>query len=324
MVTAKLKNKKILLIGGTGFIGSNLLLRLTQEGSFVEIISSSNKRPIKLFQNIDSSKVLFKKGDIREYGVVQKAIGKKDIVINLAGFGGPVDSINDPVSDLLTVSVGNLNLLEVARKQHFRGKILLFGSRQEFGKVQGKASEVTRSRPSSIYGVHRHSISHYSEIYHKHFNLQTVFIRFTNVYGPHDAKVSTSYNVVNTFIDKAIKGETLTIYGSGRQIRDYLYVDDSVDAIILAALSKKAVGEDFNLGSGRGIKFIDMAKTIVEIVKRGSIKRMRWPNNFSKVETGDFIADISKAKKFLEWKPKTSFRSGIEKTVNFQKGLMKS
>ena len=140
-------------------------------------------------------------------------------------------------------------------------------------------------------------------------------MRVTNPYGPYQTDQPKNFGIINFFIQQAVRDETIKIFGAGKQLRDYLYIDDLIAVMIVAALNRRAYGEVFNIGSGQGRGLLDMVRTIIRIAGKGKVAKVPWPLQFKKVETGDFVADITKAGKILGWRPRTAIKEGIKKTM---------
>jgi len=159
--------------------------------------------------------------------------------------------------------------------------------------------------------------------YNRMYNIPVVIFRISNPYGPRGQMKHSKYSLINWFIRQAFNGETITIFGDGEQIRDYIYVDDLTDAFIAAAVEPKTNGEVFNVGSGVGTTFKDMVSAIVTIVGSGKVTHIPWPRNYINVETGDYVADISKLKRYISWEPAISLREGVERTIKYYKKYKK-
>ncbi len=177
----------------------------------------------------------------------------------------------------------------------------------------------TPTDPLDVYSANKLLAENYCKIYNHHYNIEYSILRFTNIFGPRQQISSPSLGILNFFIGQAMKDETITIYGDGNQLRDYNYVENAIDALLLCATKEEAKNEIFYLGSNIGTKFKDMVSTIVEAVSKGNIKFVPYPTVAKKIEIGDFIVDYSKLRNSLGWEPKVSFRQGIEKTVDFYK-----
>jgi nucleoside-diphosphate-sugar epimerase len=160
-------------------------------------------------------------------------------------------------------------------------------------------------------------VERYLDLYSRLFGLRYSVARITNPYGPGQPSSRTAYGVINRLIHQAIANRALTIYGDGAQQRDYVHVDDVVAALIAMATSAKADGRAYNVASGTGISMIDLAKEVIAIAGAGRIEHVEWPALARQIETGDFIADISRIRKELGWQPRIALREGLEKTVSF-------
>lgn len=317
MNKATVKNKKILILGGLGFIGRNLAAQLLRLGASVTLadhqLKDRSKKRVSKIENLSLIKL-----DILDRDSVERIVQKRyDIVFNLAAHSGPKASLDYPFLDLNINVFGALNVLEAVKKT--KGTVLIFmGSRLEYGSQKRlPVREDAKILPQNFYGVNKFTAGVYHVLYNKLYNTPTVVFRGANPFGPHIYNPSPSYNIVNFFIDKAIADEEITVFeNAASDLKDYIYIDDFCDAMIKASVDDKVYGEIFNLGSGVGIKLIDAARSITKIVGKGAIKTKPISTNLVKIESGDFIADITKIKKMLKWKPETTFNQGIEKTIH--------
>ena len=295
-----LKRKKVMVTGGSGFIGSHLIKKLLELQVKVDNFDLSLGFDI---QNSKQLKMYIKK----EY----------DAVFHLAGFSGSVISNKDQVKSFRINSLATVNLCELICKYSPRTKLVLSSSRLEYGNPQYlPVDENHPTIPTSAYGLSKLIATQMAQNYHKRDNLDVTIFRTSNVYGPHQSSEFGGYNVINHFIDLAKEDKTLTIYGQGEQERDYLYVDDLIEAFLLS-LTPKSAGRIYNLGYGKGIKFIEMAKLIIKIVGRGNLKFVKWPQDFKKVETGSYVSDITKIREDLGFIPRITFEKGIQKNLVF-------
>ena len=155
--------------------------------------------------------------------------------------------------------------------------------------------------------------------YHRVYNIATVVFRIANPFGPRAQMRHSKYAIVNWFIRLAMEDKIIKIFGDGNQVRDYIYIDDLVNAFLLASFKQEAIGQVFNVGSGVGNKFRDMAHLVITAVRKGKIEFVPWPTNYVNVETGDYVTDITKIRRELGWTPKISLKKGIEMTYQFYK-----
>jgi len=176
--------------------------------------------------------------------------------------------------------------------------------------------------PPSVYTAHKTSMEMMHRLYSREHGLKTVVLRLTNPFGPKAQIKNSSYCVLNWFIGQALQGKPLTIFGEGEQLRDYIYIDDVVEAFAIVGVHPNPKSGIYNIGSGKGISFTEMATQVAELTG-AEIKKIPYPENQKVFETGHFYADISRAKEELGWEPKMDFREGLEKTVNFYRENLK-
>lgn len=315
--------KKVLVTGGLGMIGSNLAVKLTALGAEVSIIDAMLPMYGGNFANIEEikDKLFINVADIRDASAVNYLVQGMDLIFNLAAQVSYTDSQTDPLLDLDINCKGHLLLLEACRKFNPNVKIVFSGSRLEYGEIEGGeiVTEAHPLRPKSFYGIHKVVGEFYHQMYFKLHGIRTVCFRIANPYGIRHHMKHSKYGIVNYFIRKAMDGENIEIFGDGSQLRDYIYVEDIVDAMIAAGATTEADGEVFNLGTGRSVSFSKMAETVVDLVGSGSIRKVPWPENYRIIEGGDFECDISKACEVLKWQPDHSLREGIIRTVAYYK-----
>lgn len=317
----KYGDKKVLITGGLGLIGSTSAIKLVEMGADVTIIDAMlplyggnifNVEEVKDKININIS-------DIRDEASLNCLVKDKDIIFNLAAQVSYVDSQDNPLLDLDINCKGHLLLLEACRLHNPEAKVIFTGSRLQYGEATSinKVNEDHPLRPKSFYGIHKVVGEFYHLMYFKLYGIRAVVFRITNPYGIRHHMKHSKYGIVNFFIKKAMEGEKIEIFGEGFQQRDYIYVEDIVNALLAAGISDDADGEVFNLGSGTSVPFIQMAQTVVNTVGKGSIKKIPWPENYKLIEGGDFICDISKVQTLLKWEPFFNLQTGIKKTVAY-------
>lgn len=312
--------KKVVVFGGAGMIGSTVSELLAKKGAKVTVVDAllplygGNLFNLKnIEQEID-----FIKGDIRDYSLVEKSVKEKNYVFNFAAQVSYVRSNREPLLDLDINCKGALNILEAVKNVASQARILFASSRFVYGTIE--YNPVDEKHPFnclSIYGIHKLAIEKYHTFYNNAFGLDTVCLRISNPYGPRQQMKHNEWGIVNWFIRLALENKPLTVYGSGSQQRDYIYVEDIARAFVKSAETEKTKGQIYNVGYGKGIAFYEMAETISRYIKGTEVKQVEWPKERYFVETGDYIADISKILKDTEWKPETTFEKGIEKTVEY-------
>ncbi len=316
------KNKNVLITGGLGFIGSNLAHKLVSLDANVKIIDNLN--PLyggNLFNLFGiENKIEIVKQDIRESETIRSLIENADIIFHLAAQVSYIDSLNMPFEDLDLNARTTLNILEICRKYNPKVKIIFSSSRMVYGKADKPLiNENCETNPLSLYGIHKLTSEKYFLMYYKDFGIPCSILRLTNPYGPRQQIKHSKYSLVGWFIRQAMENKVIKIYGDGLQLRDYIYVDDIVDAMIKSAASDHSVGEIINIGSGVSSRFSDMVHSVINIVKSGKVEYIPWPENYEKIETGDISVDISKLQELTAWKPKVSLAEGISLTYEYYK-----
>ena len=315
-----MKGKKALITGGLGFIGSNLAHKLVGLDAEITILDSMAEGTGFNARNIAdiNGKVRFIKGDIRDATTTDSAVRGADYIFHLAARSSHILSMKNPHADMETNLAGTVNILESCRKHNRQAKIVFSGTRTEIGKPKyNPVDEKHPENPSDVYGINKLAAEKYLFLYNKTYGIPATSLRLTNTYGPRHQMKTGDWGVVNWFIRKILAGETIHIYGDGSQIRDYNYVDDVCDALILAAQSEKSNGEMFLLGTGSGMKFIDMVKTLIKVAGTGNYQLVEFPNDRKAIDIKKYVADIGKIKHALGWTPSTDFESGVRKTVEF-------
>lgn len=305
------ENKKVLIFGGFGFLGLNLIQRLVSEHSQITVLDI-NPPPLKAI----SKNVTYFTGNITDSGLVKKLLIENELLFNLAGRSGPANSMEDPTIDLKINVESVLNILQAAKEVNPSLKIVFPGSRLEFGRIKNlPVSEDAPMRPTSIYGIHKLTAEKYHLAFFDNFGLRTTVLRISNPYGPHLTQTNPGYNIFNYFIDVALKGETIKIFGDGLQKRDYIYVEDLIDVFLQVGQSTITDGQVYNIGFGKGFSLMEVAQTIIRVTEKGKIEQVPWKEDLKKLETGDYVSDLTKIKKDTDWEPKVGLEEGIKKTI---------
>jgi len=261
--------------------------------------------------------------DIRDTEAMKILVKDKDIIFNLAGQISHNDSIDNPLLDADLNYIGHLNVMESVKKYNPKAKVLFSGSRLQFGLISSlPVNETHPLNPGTPYALNKTASEQMYNYYNNIYGIHTVVFRIANPYGIRCQMKHSKYSIVNYFIRQAMQNATIKVFGEGKQIRDYIYVEDLVDAFILASISEHTSGKTYNIGSGTGTAFIDMVETIIDVVDKGEIKYVPWPHDYLNVETGDYITDISKIALELGWKPRIKLQEGVEISYNYYKKYM--
>ena len=321
-ITDHFKDKKVLITGGVGFIGSNLAIKLVEAGSEITLIDSLipeyggnlfNLEPIK-------DKVRINISDVRDEFAMKYLIKDQDFLFNLAGQTSHLDSMKNPFPDLDINARSQLSILEACRKYNPQIKIVFASTRQIYGKPQYlPVDERHPLCPIDVNGVNKMAGEWYHIVYNNVYGIRAVVLRLTNTYGPRMRVKDARQTFLGVWIKRNIQGEKILVYGDGKQIRDFNYVDDVVQALMMAAVSDDVNGTIFNLGANDVINLKDAAELLIRVANNGIYELVPFPADRKTIDIGDYYADYRKFMGKLGWKPKVSLEEGIKKTLDYYK-----
>lgn len=312
--------KDCLITGGLGFIGSNLARRLVELGARVTLVDSlipeygGNQFNIAGIEDKLSVNV----ADVRDEYSMDYLVQGRDYLFNLAGQNSHLDSMRDPYTDLEINCRAQLSILEACRKKNPRVKIVYTSTRQIYGKPDYlPVDERHLLHPTDVNGINKMAGEWYHILYNNVYNLRAVSLRLTNTYGPRMRVKDARQTFLGVWVRRLIDGEPIEIWGDGSQIRDFNYVDDTVEAILLGATRDDGNGHIFNLGSAERFNFIDLAKICVEMNGGGNYKVIPYPADRKPIDIGDYYANFGLIQKKLGWTPRVNFREGFKRTMDF-------
>ena len=312
--------RTVLITGGMGFIGSNLARSLVRWGVKVIIVDAllpaQGGNPFNLEGIADQVEVVH--ADIGTDYVANHLVGGVDIIFNLAGHMSHLDSLVWPHRDLELNCSAQLTLLEACRNYNPHVKIVFTSTRQVYGRPELlPVSESHRVAPLDINGVHKLAAEHYHLLYHKLYGTRAVCLRLTNTYGPRQLLAHQRQGFIGWFVRHALTAGAIELYGEGKQCRDINYVDDVVDALLLAGGTEKADGEIFNLGGSEPVSLSDIATELIRLTGRGSVCHVPFPREQQLIEIGNCYLSSEKIETMLGWRARTSWRDGLARTVEF-------
>lgn len=315
-----LAGKRVLVTGGLGFIGSNLSRRLVEEGARVTVcdalIEGYGGNPANVAEIRRSIEI--ERADVRDAAAMERLVEGKDVVFHLAAQVSHVMSLSNPYPDIDINIKGTAVVLEACRRRNPAALVVRSGTRGQYGPaVRLPVSEETPSDPRGIYEISQLSAEMICRTYTRIHGIRTVPLRLTNVYGPRGQMRHSQFGVVNWFVRLALEGRPIPIFGSGKILRDFLYVDDCVDALVRAAVEPAAVGEILNVGHDRPSTFLEVAEILRELVPGATIEFTDFTPERKAQEPGDFVSDITKIRRLLGWEPTVSLREGLARTVAF-------
>lgn len=311
---------KILITGGVGFIGSALARRLLALGANVTLVDSLIPQYGGNLFNIQDirEQVILNITDVRDPYAMSYLIQDQDILFNLAGQTSHIDSMVDPQTDLNINALAQLSILEACRKHNPNITVIFASTRQLYGKPQYlPVDEQHPIHPVDVNGINKLAGEWYHLLYDEVYGIRTCALRLTNTYGPGMRVKDARQTFLGIWIRKLIEGEPIQVFGDGLQLRDFNYVDDVVDAFLLAATCQQAKGQIFNLGSKEYINLKTLAERLVALHPTGTYEIVPFPPERKAIDIGDYYSDYSKIHQTLGWQPKINLQEGLIRTLDY-------
>lgn len=317
---ALLKGKKVIITGGLGFIGSTLALKLVELGARVVVVDSlipeygGNLHNVKGYEG----KLKVNIADVRDEFGMSHLIRGEDYLFNLAGQTSHIDSMENPFTDLDINCRAQLFILEACRKYNPGIKVVYAGTRQVYGKPDFlPVHEEHPIRPVDVNGIHKMAGEWYHLLYHQVYGIRTCALRLTNTYGPRMRIKDARQTFLGVWIRALLEGKPIEIWGDGLQVRDFNYVDDAVSAMLMVALSDRADGRVYNLGSREAVTLKQLAETMIRIFKGGEYRILPFPKKRKAIDIGDYYADFQKIEKEFQWRPEVGLEEGLARTFEY-------
>jgi UDP-glucose 4-epimerase len=314
------RGRAVMITGGLGFIGSNLARQLVTLGADVLLVDSLLADSGGNFFNIDgiADRVRVNVADIRQQTTMNYLVRDRDVIFNLAGQVSHIDSMRDPYTDLEINCRSQMTVLEACRNHNPRVKVVFAGTRQVYGRPDSlPVSETHLVRPTDVNGINKAAGEYYHLVYNSVFGVRACSLRLTNVYGPRQLIKHNRQGFIAWFIRLAIEDRTISVYGDGSQLRDFVYVDDAADAFLRAGASDVCNGEAFNVGGDRPISHRDLTSLLIQIAGSGRVEYVEWPPDKKAIDIGSFYADSSKFTRATGWTPTVSLADGLRRTIAF-------
>jgi UDP-glucose 4-epimerase len=314
------RGKKVLITGGLGFIGSSLAVRLVPLGAEVTVLDAMipdyggnlfNIEPVKDDITINFS-------NITDATSMNYLVREKDYIFHCAGQVCHIMSLNNPFPDIEYNIKGVAVLMQACKNYNPSAKIVKTGTRGQYGPSEKlPVSEDAPTNPRGIYEISNLAAEKIMKIYNDVHRVRTVLLRLTNIYGPRSQMKHSRFGVVNWFIRQALDNQTIKVFGDGKILRDFLYIDDCVDAVLASALSEKAEGEILNVGVDKAVCFLDLVKRIIEVTGSGRWEFSEFTPERKAQEPGDFYSDITKIKNLVGWEPRVALEEGLARTAEY-------
>jgi nucleoside-diphosphate-sugar epimerase len=317
-MTRSTTSQKILVTGGAGFIGSHIVDRLIEDDFDVTVIDDLHTGSLANTSYHRGKKNFhFAEGDIRDINLVTKTLKDIDVVFHEAALASVTLSVKDPITTNQINVEGTLNLLKAScdlNVKHF----IFASSAAVYGTTKSPQKKEDDSlNPTSPYGVSKLAAENYVRVFQRLYGLKTVCLRYFNVYGPRQrVDVHGSYGgVISIFINRILNDMSPIMHGDGEQTRDFVYINDVVEANMLAMNSENGAGEAFNIGTGKNISIKQVAEILKHIMNKENLEDIHTEPRTTDIKHG--YADISKAKRILGYEPQFSIEEGLTELVNW-------
>ena len=312
--------RTFLVTGGAGFIGSHLATALAARGDRVRVLDNLSTGHVANLAHLQGKVDLFE-GDIADQGIVSKAVEGVDCIFHEAALASVPRSVVAPLETNSTCVTGTVTLLDAARKAGVR-RIIYAGSSSAYGdQPTASKRETDLPAPLSPYAAAKLAAEHYCHAFYSTYGLETVTVRYFNVFGPRQDPKSEYSAVIPLFVTAMLSGKQPTIFGDGLQSRDFTYVDNVVHGNLLAADAPNVAGKSINVACGYQINLLDLIAAINEVLG------LNIEPVFKPARAGDVresLADITRARQFLEYEPKVDFSEGLLRSIDYYRSLSKN
>ncbi|MCC6291357.1 MAG: NAD-dependent epimerase/dehydratase family protein [Bryobacterales bacterium] len=319
------EGKRVIVTGGLGFIGSNLVLRLVELGARVTVVDSCvqgcGANPYNIASVADRVEVV--KADIGEPDCIAEVLRGVPVVFNLAGEISHIHSMQYPERDLEINTLAQMRFLEACIRLSPGARVVYSGTRQVYGAPQYlPVDELHPVNPIDFNGVHKYAATMYHLMFSRSGDLDAVVLRLTNVYGPRMAMDVPCQGFLSTYIRRTVTGGRLQVFGDGRQLRDPVYVDDVVDALLLAGNEPKLVSREYNVGGPQALPLSEIADICTHTGGMAPPEQREFPPERKQIDIGSYYTDSGRIERELGWTPKVRFADGMAQTVAYYREHM--
>ncbi|HEY3131656.1 MAG TPA: NAD-dependent epimerase/dehydratase family protein [Acidobacteriota bacterium] len=311
--------RNVLLTGGLGFIGSNLARRLADLNASVVLVDNLIPEYGGTLYNIRGleDRVQVKIVDVRDERRMDELVKGRDYLFNLAGQTSHLDSMLDPYTDLEINCRAQLSILEACRKHNAEIKIVFASTRQIYGKPEVlPVDERHLLRPTDVNGINKMAGEWYHILYNNVYGIRGSALRLTNTIGPRMRVKDARQTFLGMWIRLLLEGKPFEVW-DGRQLRDFTFVDDAVDAFLAAGASEKANGQVFNIGGSSVVSLKELADLLIEVHGGGQYVMRSFPPDRQRIDVGDYYANFDLIRSTLGWQPKISLRQALARTLDY-------
>lgn len=313
------RGKKVLVTGGLGFIGSNLVRALVAGGADVTVVDSLIPEYGGNLRNLAGlgKRVRVNISDVRDRHSLPVFVRGQHYLFNLAGQTSHMDSMTDPFTDLEINARAQLSILEACRRHNPDIRVVFASTRQLYGKPDYlPVDEDHPLRPVDVNGINKLAGEGYHLLYDQVHGIRSTVLRLTNTIGPRMRVKDARQTFVGVWIQRVVSGQPFEVWG-GEQLRDFTYVDDAVNAFLVAALRPEAAGKVFNVGGTKPVSLKTLADLLVQANGGGSYVLKNFPAERKKIDIGDFYADFTRLRQSLGWSPRVPLLPALVKTLAF-------
>ncbi|QIO24104.1 NAD(P)-dependent oxidoreductase [Haloarcula sp. JP-L23] len=308
-------DERVLITGGLGFAGSNLARRMLDEGADVVLLDTVREEKLLTVEDIRED-VDIADVDVREKEPIQNYVSEADIVYHLAAKSSRPAANEEPRKNLQINCGGPLNVLESAADRENPPRVVYVSSLATLGNVPETIDESTEPKPVDMYGIHKRTVEDYCQLYTRLKDVPTTVVRPANLYGPRAPLYDTGYGIINQFVGDALRDESLSVFEPS-DLRDFLFIEDMVDALTHIGQDDRAIGEKYVLGTGESRTMKQAAELVIDTAKGGSLELVPWTETWQGIRRGDVVIDPSKIEEQLGWSTSVNLEEGLEKTVDF-------
>jgi UDP-glucose 4-epimerase len=313
-------DKRVLITGGLGFIGSNLARQLVSAGARVTLCDSliptygGNLHNVQDFRD----RVAVNICDVRDRFAIEYLLRDQDYLFNLAGQTSHLDSMTDPRTDLDINAAAQLSILEACRAANPGIRIVFASTRQIYGKPDYlPVDEKHPIRPVDVNGINKLAGEWYHLLYNKVYGIRGCVLRLTNTYGPGMRVKDARQTFLGIWVRQLLEGQPIKVFGDGTQLRDFNFVDDCVEVLMQAGLAEAAVGKVYNLGSSEVVNLKDLAALFMPLQPGARWELVPFPPERKAIDIGDYYSDFSLVQRELGWTPKVGLGEGLRRTVDY-------
>ena len=314
------RGEKVLITGGLGFIGSNVAIRLVESGASVTVLDSMHPTCGANYFNIEPVKNDLEviEGDSCNLELVRKLVRGKRFVFNLAGHVSHIESMQEPFEDLQMNAVAPLTVLEACRHENRDARIVYSGTRQAYGRPEAlPVIETQLLKPVDVNGVSKMAGEWFHMVYAQAHGMHAVSLRLINTYGPRQLVKHARQGFVGWFIKQAIEGEEIQVFGDGQQLRSFNFIDDVVDALLIAGSNDRLSGDYFNLAGVRPVPLEEFVKILLKAAGAGSYRIVPFPAEKKAIDIGSVYSSAAKFSAASGWTARVSIEEGLPPTLEY-------